>query len=435
MAIEGISLPFREAIEYFERKVNLPTSAWDDLRHGAHVRAWSVAGMTKDDMLADMRRLVDRAIRSGTGFQDFQKGFNELVERTGWKFKARGKTEEERRAWRARVIYQTNMRTAYMAGRYKQMTEPAVMKYRPYWRYRHSGALHPRKHHLAWDGLCLRADDPWWKVHYPPNGWGCGCDVEALSERQMRALDKDGPDVAPKEIPREMPDPRTGQIELRYAGIDRGWEYNVGEASLRGVVPPSLGEPLPPAPLAENGPMAVRSAPAQPAGLPPMAAPTAVDAEQLLPKGMAGDHYANAFLAEFDAVERAVEWRDPAGGIITITRDLFDARSAPGVVVADKSNKRQRGEYMKLLALALKAPDEIWADWAVAKSGIVLRRSYLKRLEYPISMGRQVQAKNARILVRFEWTPAGWIGVTSFEDATGPYLERLRSGALLYRRS
>ena len=81
---------------------------------------------------------------------------------------------------------------------------------------------------------------------YPPNGWGCGCDVEALSERELRALGKTGPDQAPDLGAYEDTDPRTGQPETRYPGIDRGWEYNVGQEWLSGVVPKELRRPLPP---------------------------------------------------------------------------------------------------------------------------------------------------------------------------------------------
>ncbi len=116
MAIDGVGLPFPEAIDLFGAKVNLPTQRWDDLRHGAHVRAFSVAGVMRDDMLADFRAAIDRAIREGTGFEDFRATFDRIVDATGWQFNARGATEEERRAWRARVIYSTNMRTAYMAA-------------------------------------------------------------------------------------------------------------------------------------------------------------------------------------------------------------------------------------------------------------------------------------------------------------------------------
>ena len=48
------------------------------------------------------------------------------------------------------------------------MTEPDVLEAYPYWRYQHNAAVHPRIQHLDWSGLVLRADDPWWGTHYPP---------------------------------------------------------------------------------------------------------------------------------------------------------------------------------------------------------------------------------------------------------------------------
>ena len=97
------------------------------------------------------------------------------------------------RDWRTRVIYETNLRSSYAAGRYRQMKD--VAERRPYWRYRHSDVSeNPREEHLGWDGLVLRHDDPWWDTHYPANGWGCKCFVETLADRDLRRLGKSGPD-------------------------------------------------------------------------------------------------------------------------------------------------------------------------------------------------------------------------------------------------
>lgn len=407
-------IPFQEAIDFLQGKVNLPTRRYDDLKHAAHVRGFSVAGVTRDDMLTDFRRAIEKARIEGTGFSEFRNDFDAIVDRTGWKFNARGSTEEERRAWRARIIFTTNMRTSYMAGRYSQLTDPDVLKYRPYWEYIHSGAEHPRKQHLAWNGRVWRADDPVWKYIYPPNGWGCGCDVEALSERELKARGISKPDPSPELVTYDGIDPRTGEKELRIGGVDRGWEYNVGEEWLQGLVPAELRKPL--APFGTTS--------ALPADLPAMPRPIAVEPADLLENGLAPEAYVKAFLKPFNLKKDQGYFRDRDGGLVTISKALFEWRTPEGVSMGFKADKRNRGQYAALLAQTIIEPDEIWVDWAQVKSGIVLRRSYLKRVLLPD--GRQ-------LLVSFEWTSKGWFARTGF-DTTENYLAAQRKGALLYQR-
>lgn len=415
MAVQGSMLPFQEAEDFFRQKVSLPTQAWDDLRHGAHVRAFSVAGMTRDDMLTETRAMIDRARKDGLPFEEFRASFGQMVERTGWKFNSVGKTDAERIDWRARIIWKTNARTAYMAGRYRQMTDPDVLRFRPYWQYRHGDSLHPRQMHLAWDGMVLLATAPWWSVHYPPNGFGCSCSVEALSARDLSRIGKAGPDPAPEDQSYPGKDPRTGEPETRWPGIDRGWEYNVGQEWMTGVVPRELAEPL--------APFGAETAPR--ADLPPLPEPTPVDPARLMPDGLPDEDYVDAFLGEFGATrETPAIWRDPSGGIVVIDRSLFERRTPDGTVIGSKAQKYGRHRYMRLLADAIKAPDEIWADWAETPSGPALRRSYLRRIQIE---------KNKALFVLFGWTPRGWAGVTTF-DAKSAYIERQRRGALLYRR-
>lgn len=407
-------IPFQEAVDFLAAKVNLPTRRYDDLKHGAQVRGFSVAGVTRDDMLSDFRVAIEKARKEGTGFKEFQKDFDTIVERYGWKYFSHGKTEEERRAWRSRIIFTTNMRTSYMAGRWKQLTDPDVARYRPYLRYIHSGSQHPRKLHLSWNGLILATVDPAWRYMFPPNGWGCFCDVEALSERQLRALGKTGPDPSPDLKAYEDTDPRTGQPEMRIPGIDRGWEYNVGHEWQHGLVPTELQKPLPA--FGEPSPLPA---------LPPLPKATKAQDADVLPADQKPEDYVAAFMARFGLQQsESGFYRDVSGGIISIDQSLFEQRMPDGTVVGLKAGKRGRGQYAVLLADAIQSPDEIWVDWAAVKSGIVLRRAYLKRIEL---------ADGTSIFIRFEWTKAGWIAVTGF-DTTEAYLENYRKGALVYRK-
>ena len=219
---EPFDLPFAEAIAYFRQKLSIPTATWTGLWKGEHARAFTIAGALRDDLLADFRTAIDTALADGRTLADFRREFDRLVSRYGWSYNGG-------RGWRTRVIFETNLRTAHQAGRYAQMKDPDVARYRPYWRYRHGDSRQPRPHHLAWDGLVLAADDPFWQTHYPPNGWGCKCFVEALSERQIQALGKTGPDRAPAMETYQWTDRQSGAVHTIPTGIDPGWDYNVGE--------------------------------------------------------------------------------------------------------------------------------------------------------------------------------------------------------------
>ena len=102
---------------------------------------------------------MDAAVADGETLRRFRRRFDGIVARHGWSYVGG-------RDWRTRVIYDTNLATSYAAGRWRQLQ--AAADRRPYWRYRHSPAsVEPREKHVAWGGLILRHDDPWWQVHYP----------------------------------------------------------------------------------------------------------------------------------------------------------------------------------------------------------------------------------------------------------------------------
>jgi hypothetical protein len=219
--ISALDLPFTEAIDFFRQKTATPTKSWRDVWDGAHSKMFMVAGANSAALVADFQSEIAKALENGTTLADFRKGFDQIVKKHGWSYNGD-------RGWRTRTIFETNLRTAYAAGRYAQMSEPDTLATFPYWQYNHSGALHPRLQHKAWDGLCLAADDPSWDSMYPPNGFGCGCFVTPVSRQRLRRLGKSAADRAP-----DLDQLGTDQP----LGVDPSFNYNPGKVWLDQTAP------------------------------------------------------------------------------------------------------------------------------------------------------------------------------------------------------
>ncbi len=219
--VGAIDLPFDEAIAFLRQKAATPTKSWRDVWDGAHSKMFMVAGANTTAIVTDFQEAIAKALEQGTTLETFRDDFDAIVKRHGWEYRGE-------RGWRTRTIFETNMRTAYAAGRYAQMTEPDTLAAFPYWQYNHSGAIHPRQQHKDWNGTCLAADDPAWKVMYPPNGFGCGCFVTPVSRPGLRRRGKSGPDQAP-----DLDQLGTDQP----LGIDPSFAYNPGMAWLQQTAP------------------------------------------------------------------------------------------------------------------------------------------------------------------------------------------------------
>lgn len=223
--------PFGEQVSFFRQKVNVRTRAWTDIYTREHDIGFMVAGAAKASLVNDFRGAIDRAISSGSTLQDFRKDFDGIVKRHGWAYQGG-------RNWRTRVIYETNLRQSYHAGREAQMADPALRRLRPYGLYRHGGSDEPRPEHQEKDGMVVRLDDPWWDVWSPQNGWGCSCKKFMLSEedvqRQGLTVTESPPigEMESRTIGVRGPTPR--QV-LVPKGIDPGFEHRPGALDRRSM--------------------------------------------------------------------------------------------------------------------------------------------------------------------------------------------------------
>lgn len=230
--LEAVSLPPTEAIAFLRGKTNTTSQRWTDVWNEAHTQSFMVAGAATKAIVGDFRDAVAKALEQGTSLAEFRQDFDRIVETHGWEFNGTP-------GWRASIIYETNLSTAYSAGRYAQMTEPDTLRVFPYWQYMHTSSARPRPQHLAWVGTTLPADDPWWSTHYPPNGWRCRCSVRPVSEAGLRRQGKRGPDEAPPVDLRPWRS-RDGRVVTEVPhGIDPGFAYNPGKAWQDGQPPPA----------------------------------------------------------------------------------------------------------------------------------------------------------------------------------------------------
>lgn len=403
------SLPFQQQISFFRKKLNLPTNTWTDIYTAEHDWAFVVAGANRDDLVTDFRAAIGKAIEQGTTLEEFRKDFDQIVQKHGWDYKGG-------RGWRSRVIYETNLTQSYNAGRYEQLKENRAAF--PYLRYRHSDAVeNPRKEHLAWDGMVLPADDPWWDTHFPANGWGCQCYVEGITAEEAQELGiNQAPPIEYETRIIGKSNPATARTVQVPKGISPGFEYAPGKARLESEIPP--WKPMPPLRGGEGLPNQT---------LPDaMPAPRQASANLLLPEGLTDKEYANAFLKQFGTEyggEPAI-FKDVTGSRLVIGDSLFTKR---GKQTGSKVDKYGRGRYMAIMAQAVKDPDEIWVrlEYQHGRSKSVVRRRYLAQFELP--------DEELPAMAVWEQGDDGWSGITVFR-VTQYSINDVRVGTRVYKK-
>ncbi len=444
----AFGLPPEEAIAFFKAKGYAITWDWHESWKEVNDIAFTVAKVARADVLQDLRSGVQAALERGETERWFADRVTPVLKAKGWWGKkivvgADGEAEvvQEGSPRRLQTIFRTNVQTAYAAGRWQRFLANAGE--RPYLQYVAVMDGRTRPGHARLNGKVFRIDDPIWQVIAPPNGFNCRCAVRALSESDLARLGLRVEKAARIETRRVDSAPfinkRTGELDparLIQRGVsipdpawpgkrltlwaDSGWDYNPG---LR------WGKPFTPPPLDDLPRTFPRGMP-----LPHLPAPTRAEASRLLPAGLPQQDYARAFLAEFGAdVGQPVVFHDAAQGALVIDEGLFQDGLGGW-----KATKDGRGPFMRLLADAVKAPDEIWLRWeeSHAKPGNwLLKRRYIKSFEIDGVDGPQYG------LSVFEYGKDGWTGSTAMMSQLGRriesrrgYIERQRDGFLLYRK-
>tara|TARA_E500000318_G_scaffold46673_5_gene44004 strand:+ start:1203 stop:2486 length:1284 start_codon:yes stop_codon:yes gene_type:complete len=410
---------FREAISFLRNKTRVPTGQWADLWRDEHTRGFMVAGAAKDQLIADFQGAILKAMQNGETLESFRRDFDQIVKKHGWSYNGS-------RGWRSKVIFETNLRQAYNAGRWVQAQR--LKSRRPNLRYVSVQDERTRPHHRAWHGTILPVDHPWWDKHHPPNGWNCRCSVMSVSDREMKRrgwkISAPPPDILTR---RRINTSAGARIVEAPAGIDSGFDYNPGlgafgrarQASILkledhrteeffapGYIPPGFNPDEPPAiePRKPQRPLVDY-----------LQQPTEPEMLKRLHDAIGGDH---------------AVYLDPFGHRVAITDSIVTHWNN------DPEKLRTRDAMFGQFEELIQSPSEIWLGFARRPDGkVILKRRYINVV---------TDAGNRPALIFIAEEREGFVGFhevglqgTTIIGGRVPSSLRLgkfRRGKLIYRR-
>lgn len=250
----------KDVAQYWKSKGLKPSFHWTDTWKTEHDAAFTAAKVMRLDVLEALQEELGRALEEGVPFKQWVKQIEPRMQDLGWwephevVDPETGRSAKVDPPRRLQLIYDTNMRTSRAVGQYDRVQKQK--KTFPYLLYQVGPSKRHREQHLAWHGLLLPVDDPFWEFAYPPSGYNCRCSVRSVMQSEYKRLVKDGinegePEpilddeglptghVKQKKIPVQTTAPmvplvpwmnkRTGKIEYVHEGIDPGWDKTPGE--------------------------------------------------------------------------------------------------------------------------------------------------------------------------------------------------------------
>lgn len=207
-------LPPYEAYEYLKGKEPKLSFHYDEVLKQAHQKAFTVAKITKLDLLSDIQDSLVRAMKEGVKFDEWREQIEPTLKQKGWFGKTEvinqdtGEVKEiDVNASRLKTIYDTNMRTSYAKGRYEaQMSSVGEYLY-----YSAIMDEDTRDSHRALHGTILHKDDPFWDQNYPQNGYKCRCKARVYTKKQLERKGLKPTATRPPNV------------------FDKDWDYNPGK--------------------------------------------------------------------------------------------------------------------------------------------------------------------------------------------------------------
>ncbi|KLE08113.1 hypothetical protein AF79_09125 [Aliarcobacter butzleri L354] len=377
-------------VDYLKNKQLTLTYNHYELLKQAHDKAFTVAKVTRMDLLNDIHKSLVDALKTGKNFEAWKKSIIPTLEKKGWwgtQEITNPKTGEIKKVIinsnRLKKIYDTNMRVAYQKQRYEEMMKLPLSTY---WMYRSALLENTRDSHRKLHGSVFHRDHEFWQENYPPNDWNCKCTVTAHSK---------------KDIEKRGLTPIEGKIES-IAGKD--WNYNVGiNTNVAALKKINLDDSLQYLPLLNS-------------------------ARNNELKNLDYDGLKNRFYQSI-GVKEGETFIDKTNDPILISDDFFKT------LERSKINRKDRNYYILELADALQNPDEIYLEFEKLKntSDKYFDKDSRVVKKYMRYYKTETGAKRA-LIVLVEYLKDKTAGVSAYVIDSAGTVENKRVEKLIYKK-
>ena len=377
-------------VDYLKNKQLTLTYDYNELSKQAHDKAFTVAKVTRMDLLNDIHSSLVDAIKTGKNFEAWKKEIIPTLEKKGWwgtQEITNPKTGEIKKitigSRRLKTIYDTNMRVAYQKQRYEQMMKLPLSTY---WMYRSALLENTRDSHRKLHGTVYHRDHEFWKENYPPNDWNCKCSVTAHSK---------------KDIERRGITPIEGKAE---SIASKDWNYNVGiNTNVAALKKINLDDSLQYLPLLNS-------------------------AKNNELKNLDYDGLKNRFYKSL-GVKESETFIDKTNDPILISDDFFKT------LERSKINRKDRNLYILELANTLKDPDEIYLEFEKLKntSDKYLDENSRVVKKYMRYYKTETNSKRA-LIVLVEYLKDKTTGVSAYVIDSAGTVENKRVEKLIYQK-
>lgn len=177
LKIDAKPLSSEEAVSFFSRLMPVDIEGYRKLERQLRDKYFTIADVEGADMVATVKGEIDKSLKDGTTFETFKKGIDDVFAKMG---------NDKADPWHLENVFRTNVQTAYSAGQYEKLQDPAVADMFPLYRYSAVRDSHTRPAHMAMHGFVAARDDPIWNQWWPPNGYQCRCGIVAISKYKAR---------------------------------------------------------------------------------------------------------------------------------------------------------------------------------------------------------------------------------------------------------